>query len=440
MSETTAAMADRPGLRILRADLISLRGHPMPPLAWPRWLRWLPHSLVCFAAALTAAASASPTAPALAIGHAAMLVLALRWPASAWWLSMAFVTGITLVYPPTRDTQIYVWMVHAGVLFLLALRVRLFSATTTTVLSTLLAVGLKASGRTVGSWTMITGALTLFALALLIGAVVRGRREDHARLTEQIAATARERALRTVLEERTRIARELHDVVAHHLSLISIQADAAPYRVQAPPAELVTEFASIRTNALEGLAELRQMLGLLRSNGPGDSTTGTSPQPSLAQLDGLLGNVRAAGLRTTARIEGTARHLPPGVELSAYRIVQEALSNVLRHAPGAEASIELSYAREALCLRVVNGPAALPAAPSPGAGHGVIGMRERVAMLGGEFAVGPTPDGGYEVSAVLPTCPVPVPTPEPAAAPPGAVAVAATVAVAVAVAEKETYA
>ncbi|MGZ9928561.1 sensor histidine kinase [Streptomyces sp. NC-S4] len=417
MSETTAAMATRPGLRTLRADLLSLRGRPMPPLAWPRWLRWLPHGLVCFAAALTATASAGTAAPVAAIGHAAMLVVALRRPSSAWWLSLALVTGITLKYPPTHDTQVYVWMVHAGVLFLLALRVRLSSAITAAVLSTLLTVALKLSGSAVGSWQMITGALTLFALALLIGAVARGRREDHARLTEQIAATARERALRTVLEERTRIARELHDVVAHHLSLISIQADAAPYRVQDPPAELVTELASIRANALEGLGELRQLLGLLRSNGPGDSTTGTSPQPSLAQLDALLVSVRAAGLRTTARIEGTARHLPPGVELSAYRIIQEALSNVLRHAPGAETSVGLVYARDALCLRVVNGPAALPAAPSPGAGHGVIGMRERVALLGGELAVGPTPEGGYEVNAALPTCPgsAPTPTPEPAA-------------------------
>ncbi|MFJ3728335.1 sensor histidine kinase [Streptomyces sp. NPDC090045] len=404
MPETNAAMADRPSLRILRADLITARPFPMPPLAWPRWLRWLPHSLVCLAAVLTATA-AGPTDPVLAVGHAAMLVVALRWPAATWWLSMVFVTGITLAYPPAHNAQIYVWMVHAGVLFLLALRVRLFSVITAAVLSGVLAVLLKLSGGTVGSWKMITGALALFALAVLIGAVVRGRREDHARLTEQIAATARERALRTVLEERTRIARELHDVVAHHLSLISIQADAAPYRVQTPPPELVTELASIRANALEGLAELRRMLGLLRSNGPGGSATGTSPQPSLAQLDGLLGNVRAAGLHTTTRTEGTARHLPPGVELSAYRIIQEALSNVLRHAPGAETSIELTYARDALCLRVVNGPATLSAAPIPGSGHGVIGMRERAAMLGGDFACGPTPDGGYEVSAALPASP-----------------------------------
>ncbi|WP_328929983.1 histidine kinase [Streptomyces sp. NBC_00190] len=406
MPETTAAMADLPSLRILRADLITIQSCPMPPLSWPRWLRWLPHSLVCLAAALTAAA-AGATAPVPATGHAAMLVVALRRPASAWWLSMAFLTGITLEYPPTHDTQIYVWMVHAGVLFLLALRVRLFSAITAAVFSALSAVLLKLSGSSVGSWKMIIGALALFAVAVVIGAVVRGRREDHARLTEQIAATARERALRTVLEERTRIARELHDVVAHHLSLISIQADAAPYRVQGPPPELVAELASIRANALEGLAELRHMLDLLRSNSPGDSTTGTSPQPSLAQLDGLLGNVRAAGLRATVRIEGTARHLPPGVELSAYRIIQEALSNVLRHAPGAETHVELVYARDTLGLRVVNGPAPLPAAPSPGAGHGVIGMRERIAMLGGDLAVGPAPDGGYKVSAALPTCTAP---------------------------------
>ncbi|MGX1887565.1 sensor histidine kinase [Streptomyces sp. NPDC055287] len=410
MPETTVPTADRPtlpytvntatGLRILRADLVTTCARPMPPLAWPRWLRWLPHILVCLTATLMAAA-ADMTAPVMGIADAATLVVALRWPAPAWWLSMAVLTGITLEYPPAQDGQLYVWMVHAGVLFLLTLRVYLLSAVTAAVLSALLAVILKLSGCAVDSWKVIVGALSLFGLAVLIGAVARGRRQDHSRLTKQIAATAQERALRTVLEERTRIARELHDVVAHHMSLISIQADAAPYRVQNPPPELVTELASIRTTALEGLAELSHLLGLLRSDAD-DSTTGTSPQPSLAQLDALLGSVRAAGLHATIRIEGTVRPLSPGVELSAYRIIQEALSNVLRHAPGAGTSIELTYTRDALCLRVLNGPATLPAGTSPGSGHGLTGMRERTAMLGGDLAIGPTTDGGYEVTATLP--------------------------------------
>ncbi|WP_037659605.1 sensor histidine kinase, partial [Streptomyces aurantiacus] len=250
--------------------------------------------------------------------------------------------------------------------------------------------------------------------ALLAGAVRRGRREDRARLAEQTAAAAHERARRTVLEERARIARELHDVVAHHMSLISIQADAAPYRVPDPPRELVTELAAIRANALEGLAELRRMLGLLRAGAPGDAPADTTPQPSLAGLDALLSQVRAAGLPVTARVEGARRPLPPGVELSAYRMVQEALSNTLRHAPGADASVELAYGHATLALRVTNGRATRPAPPSPGAGHGVTGMRERAAMLGGDFAAGPTPDGGYEVAAALPTAPA---TPSASASP-----------------------
>ncbi|MDX3128690.1 histidine kinase [Streptomyces europaeiscabiei] len=337
----------------------------------------------------------------MAFVHAAVLVVALRWPAPAWWLSMAVLTATMLEYPPALNSRLYVWMMHAGVLFLLTLRVRLLSAITAALLSALLAVVLKLSGVAVDSWKVIIGAALLFALAVLFGAVARGRRQDHARLTEQIAATAQERALRTVLEERTRIARELHDVVAHHMSLISIKADAAPYRVQDPPSELVAELASIRATALEGLAELSHLLGLLRSDGD-DSTTGTTPQPSLAQLDVLLASVRAAGLHAAVRIEGTVRPLSPGVGLSAYRIVQEALSNVLRHAPGAETSIELTYTRGALHLRVHNAPASLPVGPSPGSGHGLTGMRERAAMLGGDLVTGPTPGGGYEVTATLP--------------------------------------
>ncbi|MFE7411302.1 sensor histidine kinase [Streptomyces laurentii] len=121
--------------------------------------------------------------------------------------------------------------------------------------------------------------------------------------------------------------------------------------------------------------------------------------------------MRAAGLDPTLRVEGTVRPLSPGVELSAYRIVQEALSNVLRHAPGAETGVVLTYTRDALHLRVVNAPAVLPAGPSPGSGHGLTDMRERAAMLGGDLATGPAPDGGYEVTATLPDAPSSTPAP-----------------------------
>ncbi|MGA4843691.1 sensor histidine kinase [Streptomyces sp. G45] len=297
-------------------------------------------------------------------------------------------------------------------LLLLALRVPPASAAVAAWAAAGAGVALKLAGRPVGGWPLVLTGVGLFGLAVVVGAVRRGRREDRARLAEQIAATAHERALRTVLEERARIARELHDVVAHHMSLISIQADAAPYRVADPPPELVAALASIRATAREGLTELRHLLGLLRAAAPATDATDAAgpsgapaPQPSLAQLDALLDSVRAAGLPVTARLHGERRPLPPGAELSAYRIVQEALSNALRHAPGADTRVELAYGETALRVRVTNGPAARPAPPSPGAGHGTTGMRERAALLGGDLAAGPVPGGGYEVAAYLPVPP-----------------------------------
>ncbi|WP_328622506.1 sensor histidine kinase [Streptomyces sp. NBC_00354] len=396
------AAAGRFTLRGLRADLWTTRAQPMPPVSWPQWLRWLPQVLVVLGAGALSATGADLTARVLACAHAATLVVGLRRPVPAWWLSLAFTAGIAIGHPPTYDNQLWSWTVHAGALFLLSLRIPVSSAAVAALLSAVPAFWLKAAGYAVGSFTFLAGVCALFSLAVLVGSFARGRREDRARLIEQIAVTAHERALRTVLEERARIARELHDVVAHHMSVISIQADAAPYRVQDPPQELVKELAAIRANAQEGLAELRHMLGLLRSDATGESPEGTTPQPSLAQLDALLANVRGAGVPVTARVRGSRRPLPPGVELSAYRIVQEALSNTLRHAPGAEAAVELSFTRAGLSVRVVNSPATHAAAPSAGAGHGLTGMRERTAILGGAFSAGPTPDGGYAVAASLP--------------------------------------
>ncbi|MBJ3808739.1 sensor histidine kinase [Streptomyces flavofungini] len=389
--------------------LLTTTPHPLPALTWPRPLRHLPHTLVLLAAVALSATGADLPARLLAITHAATLLLALRRPPLAYWLSLACFTALALGHPPTPANELWAWLVQAGTLFLLALRLPLLPAATATALSAALGASLKLLGAGVGSWATVATGTALYATALLAGAIRRGRREDRNRLAEQIAATAEERAQRTVLEERARIARELHDVVAHHMSLISIQADAAPYRVPDPPPELVTELASIRANALEGLAELRRLLGLLRADPPGGTRADTTPQPSLDQLDALLSQVRATGLPVSARVRGARRTLPPGVELSAYRIVQEALSNTLRHAPGAPTTVELGYGRTTLTLRVTNAPATGPAPPSPGAGHGLTGMRERAAMLDGDFTAGPTPEGGYEVAATLPTRTTPAP-------------------------------
>jgi signal transduction histidine kinase len=188
------------------------------------------------------------------------------------------------------------------------------------------------------------------------------------------------------------------------MSVVAIQAEAAPYRVENPPEELERAFATIRENAVAALTELRRVLGVVRAE---DYEAPDAPQPTLADLDALLANVRDAGLSVEKAVTGAVRELPPGVELSAYRIVQEALSNSLRHAPGASARVEIGYVLGGLGLRIVNGPPPAPALvkPSPGAGHGITGMRERVSMLNGEMTAGRTEDGGYEVAVFLPVAP-----------------------------------
>ncbi|MER5981179.1 histidine kinase [Streptomyces sp. NPDC001857] len=249
--------------------------------------------------------------------------------------------------------------------------------------------------------TDVESMLVFSAFALLAVSVWHIRRQAEREVTAQQTVTEHERSRRTLLEERTTIARELHDVVAHHMSVVAIQAEAAPYRVENPPPELEKAFATIRENAVAALTELRRVLGVVRAE---DYEAPDAPQPTLADLDGLLSNVREAGLGVDKTVTGAIRELPPGVELSAYRIVQEALSNTLRHAPGAEAKVEVSYVLGGLGLRIVNGPPPQPSLvkPSPGAGHGITGMRERVSMLGGEMTAEATEAGGYEVAVFLP--------------------------------------
>ncbi|CAM5242807.1 histidine kinase OS=Streptomyces tendae OX=1932 GN=GUR47_19860 PE=4 SV=1 [Streptomyces tendae] len=215
------------------------------------------------------------------------------------------------------------------------------------------------------------------------------------------------------------------------MSVIAIQAQVAPLLVKNPPDELKETLASIRQNALEALTELRRVLGVLRAEHPdapeavegGDGTVPHAPQPTLDRLDALVENTRATGLTVTTETGGTRRPLPPGVELSAYRIVQEALSNVLRHAPGATARVDLTHLPIGLRVVVSNTRPTRAPAPSHGAGHGLLGMRERVAMLDGTLTAHPMPDGGYQVAAFLPadgpdlptdpsTGPAPDPSPE----------------------------
>ncbi|MFI0370976.1 sensor histidine kinase [Actinomadura sp. 1N219] len=248
-------------------------------------------------------------------------------------------------------------------------------------------------------------ASILLVPPLAVGYAVRLRQTSRRQLAEQRLRLAfeerRHQDAEAVLTERQRIARELHDVVAHHMSMIAIQAEAAPYKVDTMPDETRRDLAEIRATALDALTELRRVLGVLRSEDGAE----TAPQPGLDRLDELVGNARAAGLRVTTRLDGDLAGLPPGVGLTAYRILQEALSNAMRHAPGSQVEVEASRADGIVWLGVVNGPPADGQTPDPGlpgGGHGLVGMRERAAALGGELTARPTPDGGFAVTANLP--------------------------------------
>jgi signal transduction histidine kinase len=250
----------------------------------------------------------------------------------------------------------------------------------------------------------IGAAFVVAALPVVAGVIVRIRRSNREQFRVQERRHEGERAL---LQERQRIARELHDVVAHHMSVIAIQAEAAPYKTASPPPELVESFAEIRASALSGLSELRRVLGVLRSDGPD-----TAPQPGLAELDGLLDSARGGGVTVASRITGTPRELPEGIDLSAYRIVQEALSNAMRHAPGSSVQVQLYYGEGALVIEVRNdglppgaadgGEPDADAWPGERGGHGIIGMRERASMLGGHLQAGPTAHGEFLVTAAFP--------------------------------------
>ncbi|MDH2430742.1 sensor histidine kinase [Sphaerisporangium sp. TRM90804] len=404
---------DRGALRGLRDDLSPGRSDPLftPPLpAFPS-IAWSVHLAVgCFSLLLAIVSwhtliedygIRNETAGLLAVAQALGPLLCLYWPMSGWWLSLG--VGMVAAFAAHPMTGV-VWpvpvlAVHLLVLALAGLRVRprvLAEMWVVTMLTGLVPMLLSPGPMfppAFADMAVLSGAVLVAAGAL------RGRGEALRSLARAERLGAEEQARRALLEERARIARELHDVVAHHMAVVAVQAEAAPYRVDDPPEELSRSFATIRASALEALAELHRVLGLLRNAG-GEPDLG--PQPGLSALDGLVAKVREAGLRVTLETAGTPRPAPPGVGLSAYRIVQEALSNVMRHAPGADVRVELAYTPDGLEVRVRNGPAPAAVAAASSPGHGLLGMRERAAMLGGRLDAGPGDDGGYAVTARLP--------------------------------------
>jgi signal transduction histidine kinase len=387
-----------------------------PPAPRHRWLRrgrWdlveiadAVAALICFAIANTALAgenanhSHQPTGLVvlLAFVTCAPLALRTRFPLSAWAASALAIIATSQVIRGSLSSGYLTAAVLVSGLCLYAVTVRCRPRIT------IAATALTLAGAAVLDPRATVAAVFLIAVPPLLGTVVRVRGSGARQLEEQELRHSGERAL---LEERQRIARELHDVVAHHMSVIAIQAEAAPYKTADPPPELVESFGEIRSSALAGLAELRRVLGVLRTGGQA-----LAPQPGLADLDALLDSARSGGVSVTATRSGDPVPLPEGVDLSAYRILQEALSNAMRHAPGSQVLLHVAYLGDGLALEVRNdvGSRSVPALVGSGdqtaaGGHGLIGMRERAAMLGGSLDAGPTEDGGFQVSAVLPMTP-----------------------------------
>nr|PZN41855.1 MAG: two-component sensor histidine kinase [Actinomycetota bacterium] len=389
----------------------------LPPAAPARVLRWLPWGVGAYAVLVSATLwhalgedyGAGPWAAGLcALAFAAAMVLCLWRATAGWWLSLAAaVTGALGADDATLESAwpAPVVVAHVSVLALRGLRSRpraLAEMWLVTLAAGLVLTVLIERAEPDGLFNM--SLLSGVVLTVIGMARMRGEAADGAARQRRDGGPAEE-AERVLREERARIARELHDVVAHHMSVIAVQAEAAPYRAPNLPPELTRSLSVIRSGAIEALTELHRILGLLRDDG------GDPPRPSVDRVDRLVARVAETGVPASLQVHGTPVPVAAATGEAAYRIVQEALSNAIRHAPGAPVRVALSYLPGVLEVRVDNDRAPLPPAggprspapgPEPRAGHGLAGMRERAALLGGTLEAGPRPDGGYTVLARLP--------------------------------------
>ncbi|MBC2874068.1 MULTISPECIES: sensor histidine kinase [Streptomyces] len=353
--------------------------------------------------------------PGLALIYAVLetgpLLLSVRKPLLAWTITLTTGTACALTIPPGASPHgVWPWpptllIAFLPMLFFLGLRARARTMLAVWAVYTALSYGFDAADprRSNGSWLIVS---LLGGTLLLLGAALQRSKRAERALDEQATISEAERARRTLLEERARIARELHDVVAHHMSVITVQADSAPYRIAGLPPEATEEFGTIAATARESLSEMRRLLGVLRSEDAGQGGGERTPQPGVDRIGQLVEATVRAGqpVELTLDREAAPEALPQAVDLSAYRIVQEALANAVRHAPGAVTRVSVAADADGLTVLVVNAPAGRPHVPleTTGTGHGLVGMRERVRLVGGTLDTGPLPDGGFRVAARLP--------------------------------------
>jgi len=381
------------------------RGVPLPARLWLRipvllLLVALGLGLTAGSIAIPIAAEHRPSGSSTLLGllqAAPLLLVALR-PLAAWRIAGAgLLLGVLQVHGEFWPWPVTAFLAQLLILFFVAMssdRETLLGVGAITIGGLILPAVLFGMPAWFGA---ILAGLVLVVLAF--GDAVSGRRTAEAILREQEELRRQDLARQAVLEERARIARELHDVVAHHMSVIAMQAEAAPYKIPDLPEAARHTFHVVRDAAREALTETRRVVGLLRSD---DEGAERAPQPGLDRLDDLVSGARRSGLAVSVDVVGVPRPLAAGVDLSAYRIVQESLSNAARYAPGARVLVEIRYGADRLDVGVADdGPRSTPA-ESQGGGHGLVGMRERVTMLGGTMEAGPLPEGGWAVTASLP--------------------------------------
>ena len=373
----------------------------------PRQVDWL----VCVLGAVVSApmvvvAIRHGSTPALVVAILALPFesLPLLWRRTRPGTALAVLAGAfvaaDLVVRPGRAGLSLVFGVYAATLY--GQRRTRLAAAAVSVVALALAFGTLAGTGGLQALGHAAGVAFGCGLGWVAGERARLRRaylhelEERARLAER---DRDEQAQLAAEREANRIARELHDVVVHHVAVIAVQAGAARATAAVEPDRAVTALGVIERTARETLAELRSLLGVLRRD---DSRSLRQPTPSLAGLDGLIALVRDAGVDVTVRVDGDRRSLPAMVELCAYRAVQEALTNVVKHAPGAHVHVLLRYARDHLSVIVVDDGPGPPSGDATTDGLGLVGMRERVSAIGGELTVGAGAEGGFQVQARLP--------------------------------------
>jgi signal transduction histidine kinase len=334
----------------------------------------------------------------LLLGHTLPIALRRRFPVPV--LAWALATG--LAFASLRLNLVSLGLAVLVYVYTVASRCprRVSVAGLAATVAMLLAVFLVRPRAIGDRGTVVIDCLTV-AAAWWLGDATRRRQEAIGAARERAVELERAReelARRAVVEEQLRIARELHDVVAHSMSIIAVQSGVGAHVLDSQPEEARKALTAIEVTSRQALTEMRRLLGVLRQEAePSGSLT---PTPGLAEVDALAAEVARAGARVEVRIEGTRPELPPGLDLSAYRIVQEALTNVVRHAGPATARVRIRYAPQSVDVEVVDDGRG--GNPRPGDGHGIAGMRERAALYGGTLHAGPRPGGGFRVAARLP--------------------------------------